>query len=164
MPTGDRNRHKICHCTANCNRLLGLSQRKHHYQLVEDPSTIRRSTTPPDHSASDNGEQSDILDDESGEQMDVDATDIRDGDFENDIEDVWGASGDNFGTPDNGQESGDGFYDQDDEEPLEFDLEDELDDPFQFLSLDEMREALEDELGPGMDQEMWELRELNAIN
>jgi hypothetical protein len=97
--------------------------------------------------------------------MDVDSADFG-GDFGNDIEDAWEAPDEIFGAPasDNGQESGDGFFDQDGDETLEFDLEDELDDQFEILSLDEMREAIKDELGPGMDREMWELRELNAIN
>jgi hypothetical protein len=59
--------------------------------------------------------------------------------------------------PDNGQESGDGFFDGGDEEQFKFDSDSELNESFQ--SLDEMREAIEDEIGPGMDLEMWKLCE-----
>src|SRR6266436_2026207 len=161
MPTGDRNRHKVCHCTANCNHLLSFSQRKHHYQLVDDPSAICRSTTPSDSEEfTGNNESSEISDNESVDHMDVDqlehiaSLDFGSADIMHNINHDTEAFSD---VPDNGQESGDGFFDGGDEERFKFDSDSELNESFQ--SLDEMREAIEDEMGPGMDLEMWKLRE-----
>jgi hypothetical protein len=116
MPTEDRNRHKICHCTEDCNRLLGLAQRKNHYRLVGDPSTICRSTTPSDLSdVSDDNGLSDSLENGSTEAMDIDKPQDHDS---VDIEEMYGAENDHFEI---GQEAGDGFYDGSDGEDWEFD-------------------------------------------
>jgi hypothetical protein len=164
MPTENRNQHKVCHCTPNCNRLLGLSQRKHHYQLVDDPSTICRSTTPSDSEDPAPGidnVKSDISENESAENMHIDSDGLQPyeddmGDI-SDIEEVPGPLHDNYDDRDNGQESGDGFFDGKDDETWEYDPEDDFIEP--LLSLDEMQETIEDEIGPGMDLEMWALRE-----
>jgi hypothetical protein len=154
MPTEDRNRHKICHCTEDCNRLLGLAQRKNHYRLVGDP-TICRSTTPSDLSdVSDDNGLSDSSENGSTEAMDIDEPQDHDS---VDIEEMYGAENDHFEI---GQEAGDGFYDGSDGEDWEFDPTDEIGGP--LLSQDEMQEALEDEMGPEMDLQMWNLRELYA--
>jgi hypothetical protein len=163
MPTENRNRHKVCHCTPNCNRLLGISQRKHHYQLVDDPSTIRRSTTPSDseEAPSIDDAQPDISENKSAENMHIgpdgpyEDDDFGMGDISRDIEEV--PLRDNYDDRDNGQESGDGFFDGQDDETWEYDPEDEFNEP--LLSLDEMQEAIEDEIGSEMDLEMWALRE-----
>ena len=62
---------------------------------------------------------------------------------------------------DAGQEAGGGFFDWSDEEDWEFHHDDELTE--QPLSLDEIREALEDAIGPGKDLEIWNLRKMKAI-
>jgi hypothetical protein len=64
--------------------------------------------------------------------------------------------GEDIDVADAGQEAGDGFFDGSDSESSEYDSDEESDEL--LLSLEEMREAIEDEIGPGMDLEMWELR------
>lgn len=157
MSGRDRNRRKICHCRPDCNRLLGIDQRKNHYQLVSDPLTIRRSTTPPDHELSEFESTDESMTEdlyvgeyEHQDNEDIGMADIADGFGE--------ASSTNSEDNDAGQEAGDGFYDGSDEELPGSDSEDEWNEP--LLSLDEMREVIEDELGPGMDLEMWKLCEL----
>jgi hypothetical protein len=49
------------------------------------------------------------------------------------------------------------FFDGQDDETWEYDPEDEFNEP--LLSLAEMQEAIEDEIGPEMDLEMWALCE-----
>jgi hypothetical protein len=156
MPAVDRNRPKICHCKPDCNRLLGFDQRKNHYQLVNDPLTIRRSTTPPAEELSDGDE----LISEAMEGIDIEQHEHQDNEDTGMSEILYGvdnacnADGEDFDT---GQEAGDGFFDRSDEEPFESDSEDDLFEP--LLSLDEIREAIEDEIGPCMDLKMWSLRE-----
>ena len=156
MPVNDRNRHKICHCTPDCNRLLGLKQRKNHYQLVSDPSTIRRSTTPSDEEDSETSESCN-----GGSVAAMHADDVGHWDGE-DIEmggitDGEGRASDRDSEDlDTGQEGGDGFFDGIDGNNWEFQPEGNLDD---FLSLKEMEEELEDLIGPADDLEMWNLRE-----
>jgi hypothetical protein len=155
MPANDRNRHKICHCTADCNRLLGLKQRKNHYQLVSDPSTICRSTTPSDEDDNETSESSN-----GGPAAATDANDVEYQDGE-DIEmaghtDGNGQASDGDGEDlDTGQEAGDGFFDENDRNNWEFHPEGNFDD---FLTLQEIEEELEDLIGPANDLEMWNLR------
>jgi len=78
------------------------------------------------------------------------------GDISRDIEEV--PLCDNYDDRDNGQESSDGFFDGQDDKTWEYDPEDEFNEP--LLLLDEMQEAIEDEIGSEMDLEMWALREL----
>lgn len=129
MPTS-RDRPKICHCTPTCNSLLGLQQRRHHYRLVKNPFQVARSTTP------ETGESGDEFSAEENADMDIDNTDL------DDLKEP---------EPDNGQENGDGFYDEilDVRKDLDFDTKSEVD---EFLTLQEMQEALEDNLGPGQDE------------
>lgn len=58
---------------------------------------------------------------------------------------------------DAGQEAGDRFFDGSDE-AVDSDSENNDYDDEDLLSLDEIQEAIQDELGPGMDLEMWRLR------
>ena len=149
MPTKDRDRPKICHCRGDCNRLLGLRQRKYHYQLVNDPSTICRSTTPSDngHDISGDDEQTDSSKKGSVAAMVTDDS----GDIE-----MTALSDDSVERDDTGQEAGDGFFDWSDEENWEFHHDNEFNEP--LLSLNEIQEALEDAIGPRKDLEMWNLR------
>ena len=165
MPPQDRNRHKICQCRPDCQRLLGLDQRRNHYQLVNDPFTICRSMTPPEQELSDSTE----LTNRSMEGIAVDEHEILDNDdigmglpIPYGLEDASSAFGDDnnlrgegLDFADAGQEAGDGFFDESDLESSEDDSN-EFDEP--LLSLEEMREAIQDEIGPGIDLEMWELR------
>jgi hypothetical protein len=155
MPTKDRDRPKICHCKGDCNRLLGLRQQKHHYQLIDDPSTIRRSTTPSDsgHYISSDDERTDSLKDESMVAMVTDnGGDIAMAELSDDSAERYSMKNDD----DAGQECGDGFFDWRDEDDWEFYDDDEVNKS--LLSLDEIQEALEDAIGPGKDLEMWNLR------
>lgn len=161
MPARDRNRRKICHCTINCNRLLGIKQRKNHYQLVPDPSTICRSTTPSD---DDCDEKSDSSNDNGyPEGMEIDGFEHQDMDGE----DIWmvgrgdsdgEASDGNSAEHDAGQEARDGFWEEDNKEGFNPDYFEDLD---ELLSLKEMEEELEDLIGPAHNLEMWNLRELH---
>jgi hypothetical protein len=159
MSVEDHNRHKVCHCTVHCNRLLGLAQRKNHYQLVNNPLTIRRSTTPSDYEdiSSDNdhsnGSENGSMD--IDKQQNQDDVDINVAGLPYDFAETQSVENEHT---DAGQEAGDGFFDGSDDEDWEFDPNDDLAGP--SLLLDEIQEALEDEIGPGMDLEMWNLREL----
>lgn len=153
MPHAKRNRKKICHCTEICNRLLGLRQRTNHYQLISDPSTIARSTTPSDDESDDAAPGSDIeillkVDSDGPGHLDLaaeiagtrsDGSEIGDKDL-----------------ADAGQENGDGFYEGSDGEGWDYDRDEEMLEV--QLSLEEMEEALEDEMGPDMAIEMYHLR------
>ena len=55
---------------------------------------------------------------------------------------------------DTGQEAGDGFWQESDEDGLDLHYFDDLD---ELLSLEEMEEELEDMIGPAHDLEMWKL-------
>jgi hypothetical protein len=155
MPASDRNRRKIYHCTINCNRLLGLKQRKNHYQLVPDPSTICRSTTPSDDEheeilMSDSSDDVDDMEVDSYEHQDIDGEDTwMAGSVDSDRE-----SHDREES-DTGQEAGDGFWEGSDEGGINLCYFDDLD---ELLSLEEMEEELEDLIGPAHDLEMWNLR------
>ena len=160
MPASDRNRRKICHCTINCNRLLGLKQRKNHYQLVPDPSTICRSTTPSDDereersNSSDDGQHANDMEIDNFEHQDIDGQDAwmpARADYDGE------ASDRNIEDYDVGQEAGDGFWEESDEGGLDLHHFDDLD---ELLSLEEMEEELEDLIGPAHDLEMWKLRKL----
>jgi hypothetical protein len=162
MPTKDRDRPKICHCTHDCNRLPSLRQRKYHYHLIRNPSTIRRSTTPSDggNDHSSNSEQSNGSNNGSMEAMDISdghGSDIDIAGDSDDLEEQRSMTSDH----DAGQEAGDGFFDWSDEEDWEFHHEDEFAE--QSLSLDEIEEALEDMIGPGKDLEIWNLRKMKII-
>jgi hypothetical protein len=119
MSGRDRHRHKICHCRPNCNRLLGFDQRKNHYQLVHDPLTIRRSTTPSEHEASD-GTGSDSEAESMMEGIDSKGNRTHDGDLDMGMDDILQDLEESYSViseEDNaGQEAGDGFYDWSDEE------------------------------------------------
>jgi hypothetical protein len=151
MSAVGRLRPKICHCRPDCNRLLGFYQRKNHYQLVKDPLTIRRSTTPPGESSEATNEFTADIDIEEQEYEDDADTHMADISQEADEENV-----DDF---DAGQEAGDGFFDGSIEELVDLYSEDVEYDTEGLLSLDEIQEQIEDELGPGRNLEMWQLRE-----
>jgi hypothetical protein len=163
MPTKDRDRPKICHCTPNCNCLLSLRQRKYHYHLVHNPSTIRHSTTPSDNSGNDHFSDNDQSN--SSNDGSVKAMDISDGhgdiDMAGDSDDLEEQRSIQMSDHDPGQEAGNGFFDWSDEEDWEFHQEDEFLE--QSLSLDEVEEALEDVIGPGKDLEIWNLRKMKII-
>jgi hypothetical protein len=156
----DRNQCKICHCTINCNCLLGLKQRKNHYQLVPNPSTICRSTTPSDDkceersNSSDDGGHANDMEIDNFEHPDIDGQDVwMAACVDNDGE----ASDGNIEEYDTGQEAGDGFWEESDEGGLDLHYFDDLD---ELLSLEEMEEELEDLIGPAHDLEVWNLHKL----
>ena len=162
MPVSDRNRRKICHCTINCNRLLGLKQRKNHYQLVPNPSTICRSTTPSDDehketsNSSDDGGYADDMEIDNFEHQYIDGEDIwmvesadSDGEASSDREES-----------DTGQEAGDGFWEESKEDGINLHYFNDLD---ELHSLEEMEEELQDLIGPAHDLEMWNLRKSHSL-
>lgn len=162
MPTG-RNYPKICHCTATCNTLLGLQQRRHHYRLIKDPENITRSTTP-----SESGESGDAQSGneaaEGSDSADMDIDNAYDVQMLDDSEAHSGSSSnedqelaDLPTEQDNGQENGNGFYELDLQENHNFDFDDQ-DEANIFLSLEELEQAIEDDLGPGQNIEMYNLR------
>jgi hypothetical protein len=118
--------------------------------------TIRRSATPPEHNTAESSEATNefTADIDIEEQEYEDDEDICMADVSQEFNDENGVGVDDFDT---GQEAGDGFFDGSVEEPFDSGSED-IEDTENLLSLDEIQEQIEDELGAGMNLEMWQLR------